>query len=757
LAEKLKLKYQLVEQEARACGIYDIIAQQYAEGLIDINLDTHSIDDFDKSIEIISNIVKANPDKPEYRKLREAIKPLASGKTQIDITKRLFDKFYKNLNLSPEEIKQFSGQVEQEWQELVAARTKRRAFALDYTDEYADLGDNEMKKALIAKAYIRYQQQTAGNSDIKKQYKGFEKLYNMTLNGTLAKHVMNQVEIDALGLTILDPVAQTEDSVELLTESTVNLQNLNEVINKLPERDREAVRKDIYDIINDIDSPDANVNDLVKMALIRRYGNLKINTSAPTAGEIISKITLNDVKSLVAHFPEADREELEKEINFEILKSGVNKEVIIRRVLEDRYQDKVFAVAMQHAFDMDFASTDMIVNEWLKECADREIEAIKLEIDKRARLELSCVANDLGENYSNMLFDELVSGTQLAERENYNLTESQKNKESHLQKVITSMETTEELFTEAWRKATKEGNFDALGELLKKPGKKATEAEKLAYNKLIKNLKEFGVNVEEIETRLNKFNKEIAQANGDGKKLLSAKQNAQAQLNLIEKTSGYSVLGKETIAEKKTEFATLQKINRAYTEHDKEYISRCASADKVINDAEKFTNKYSAILALKNPPHNYSPEQIRNVLYHFATGNFFHLAQVDGLKGIRFNENDFKIFKNLGIDYANLENITPADIEKQIKKRIKEEEDKLKEVQDKVKDQRKEPRSADLTKSKKPKQIRNRISLIKHIFGNIHTKDMIDAKEKETYVEIQHNEISAVPELEEENENDFSA
>ncbi|MBQ8792206.1 MAG: hypothetical protein IJZ62_01115, partial [Clostridia bacterium] len=494
--EELKSRYALILQEARASGVYDVIAKQMASELPTVQLTTDKIDE--DEIKLISDIVKADSSNPNYAKLKDALKRLDSGKVEEDLSQNLFSKYYKALGIPSKEVQIFSAEIDQQWQKLVNERKEHRKNNTQYTDAYRFLSDADMKKALICKQYIHRQIQIAGNEDVKNQFKQLDKLLNMTINGQLANYHMTMAENNALGLTILDYDAQLEDSLYNLTDSIDGLQTLTSILNTFPANEREALQKAIaLKLAAGEGKANFDANKAVREVLSDRYGAFQIQHNMPSANQIIDNCIKTNLTALLKHFPESDRAELESKIQAVLTTNVLDKEEEIRGILFDKYQTSLLSIDSQ--LDQFVATPDMIVSQWIKESSSSSLSEARASIDRQARQELSCVAGNLGENYSTMLYEDLLRGTKMDAKEDYELTPGQKNQEEHLNKQMISMQETEKAFTLAWAKARTTGDFTALQKLFEKPSAKAPEAEKLAYNSVMTNLKEFGINVEQVE------------------------------------------------------------------------------------------------------------------------------------------------------------------------------------------------------------------------------------------------------------------
>ena len=124
-----------------------------------------------------------------------------------------------------------------------------------------------------------------------------------------------------------------------------------------------------------------------------------------------------------------------------------------------------------------------------------------------------------------------------------------------------------------------------------------------------------------------------------------------------------------------------------------------------------------------------------------------------------FTDKDAEVFKALKLKPADLADKSIEDIIKLVNKKLEENETEYKKAVEKRKEdaKRESERTADLEKSKSPKQVKNKISLIRRIFGNIELQDEIEhseQQEKENDMEYKMIEevlpISEAPEHDEE-------
>jgi len=440
-------------------------------------------------------------------------------------------------------------------------------------------------------------------------------------------------------------------------------------------------------------------------------------------------------------------------------KHSYQRQQAVRKVLQDTYGNT--PLNDEHGP----ITVNEIMTKWINDAIDDQLIDIFKVINTRASQELLTVGSDLGTTFANQLYDDTLVEEGLEPNANYEVSKANKHKQNMAERELKTIETVSQQFDIAWKKALN-GDLTELRALLTAPADTTKAPEMRAYTKKLTILRNMGINTTEIKSIIE------GAYGAEPAKVADALKSAQAKLKLIERNSNYSKKGKDYIDLKKRELKNTRIIDAALTEHDTEFLNATNRANDAIIKAESFANKYLAILKLANPPTKFTEKQIKQILEDLARGNTFRLTAIPELNDIHFSEQDRSFISTL-VAFVNkpvakgaepdkvLEKIkgklkTPQDLASLTRSEVcaivtKWVEDQGKDLNDitkKGKDARNDPqRTEKLDKAKKPKQVRNRISLIRRMFKNIKIKDELDKEEQARLESLGRNKVKDIENL----------
>ncbi|MBQ8909070.1 MAG: hypothetical protein IJY90_02130 [Clostridia bacterium] len=664
-------------------------------------------------------------------------------------------------------------EIQPQFNQIVASR-EGRAFG-GYTDEFASFDHNTPKVTqpkrnvrgrpkkvevhsaledfLIYQAFIAEHLDGLEDSGLTEEalaeyqahWQPAQQMLEVIKNGTLASYHLAKAENAALGISAdVDLEEEIDTSVTTFTDSLQVYQAVESIIERFPVDDREGIRKDIDKLVREADTEEkrANINAEIIKVLTERYGATTIETGAPTAQEVYANIFAEkNLPTLLEHLPDGltddQRREFTEAITAVFKETGSDKLERIREVLHslDIVDEKPIVIGdtypLAHAsLPLEIKGfTTSLVSEWIKLAGASEITEITDVIKQRDEFELSTVAGNLGVTYSHQLYNEALGGERQDAVSSAALSPGEIEDEARREAHITSLTETEQRFAEAWRLARAEGKFESIITLFTQPAPDATEDEKTAYNQLIANLIELGIsnkNIGKIRLQLDRI------TSADDATRTSETKSVRGEFNLMEQSEVFTITAKEVILREKIKLMNEQKVHRAshaITDHDYDYLTAMANELQVLANAETFTNKYNAILAL-----GLSAEELKNVLTDFVTGDkmsLLKLAKISKATGFIFTKNDGEIIKSLGIKPDEFPTMSPEDVIKKVTEAVEAAKGATERVHDEIKDSRHGTRTADLETSKRPKCIKNRISILQRIFGNIIKSDEADKKRRE--------------------------
>ncbi|MBO5395225.1 MAG: hypothetical protein J6A28_04955 [Clostridia bacterium] len=340
------------------------------------------------------------------------------------------------------------------------------------------------------------------------------------------------------------------------------------------------------------------------------------------------------------------------------------------------------------------------------------------DFNTRNDLELSCITRDLGTNYTEELLSTFLGN------------EDQR-------KEISFMQSTNDQFVQAWEKASKNGDFDELRKLLAQPDSNASNKEKIAYQDKIKMLESFGIDVKEIQDNLTQLDTKSA---AEPTKADAAVEATKQAFSKIEKVSGYSQLGKEAIGAKFVELEEAINMSKAESNADRQYIEALSRADRAASDATTFMEKYKAIASLQGKKIGHkalTEKDVKNILRNFASGERNKIVDIPALQGLMFSRKDVELIQRIGLSEKSLTTLSTQEVTKHVRNFVTKETEQLRKLERKEDKKSAGKTSANLEESRKPSQVKNKISILCQIFANMEVKNEIEKEQKRKELEAE--------------------
>ena len=201
--------------------------------------------------------------------------------------------------------------------------------------------------------------------------------------------------------------------------------------------------------------------------------------------------------------------------------------------------------------------------------------------------------------------------------------------------------------------------------------------------------------------------------------------------NTQEQIHGYILTSKEVLATQIRKFDDMRMMHRAKDETDKETIAAMSQLETAVDEATTVSAKLRVFHMLKASG-KLSEAEFKKAIVHFAKGEFTQITSPH-LRGYRFSKNDPAILAKIGITPENIADLTLDEITEKVKKYIDEQSEDYKALAEEASgetERGQEKADGSSQPVLNPKRMKNRISLVARIFGNINENDKLSQERK---------------------------
>lgn len=285
------------------------------------------------------------------------------------------------------------------------------------------------------------------------------------------------------------------------------------------------------------------------------------------------------------------------------------------------------------------------------------------------------------------------------------------------------------------------------------------------WRKRSQTIESMGIDVKELQAVLSGYNtskEKLADPTltAEEKETLMASiqdknKRASASIGILDRAFNIKQTAKEFLGRKREDLEDCRVMQNADTLHDLQHIRIVSDVRKTTNDIDNISAKYKAILSLKS---KYGDVAVKSILHDFANGNLLNLAnkRYPELRKINFSRNDVEAIERLGLT-GEIVTLDSTIIEKHMAALLENQKIKLQALELQGRDARIDnTRTSDLSKAKRPKGLKYRLTKIRSMLKNIKTADEAKKILAENEAELHPEIVLAELETEAEDERDAS-
>ena len=574
-APNLKTTCQTLFAEAKKVGFYEWLSAQavHTPELERIDVTSGQLPRDKTTVALIGEFIAANPGKPEFKPLKAAYEAYTGTKTTLIAEQRrtFFNTIYQEAGADQRHA------VEEELRKKgitppASVTDEERALAPRFTEickittdfnKIVDLWFEEHKERFIRLASPKIKDVSKASSKVLTEARArckaeckqlitvnkriadmdaYERAWvdefiskeegpektvlattrEMIDSGEIADMKIAEAENEALGIDGTDIDNKINTSAEKVASYAGGAINLEDILKRCPEQDRDELRKEIVAAIEQhridtaSDPSKFNPRKIIKEIIAKKYGATKIEEGSKTADEMIAEATTNkNYESLISFFPKNDQQELRTKIS-EIVETGDDVANKICDYLATKYGDRTFetkafsynerekstveAAGGQYIAPTETFTAPQLFAQWLKKGVSAQTDAVMEKVIARGAREMTCYGSTLGKNFAQGLFEESTTGEKPFDSQDNPLDYMTDEEREAEEEKIKILENTKTEFNSAWRKAVdkKNPNYTELKAIIIKPtglNKKELAAWQERYDRLV----ELGIDVIALE------------------------------------------------------------------------------------------------------------------------------------------------------------------------------------------------------------------------------------------------------------------